>query len=410
MTAPVGQGVVYHDLHANNDDVQNQAVLDSYLADGTPYTLVTQGDRGELSTVQSTDGKQYYVGGFMQSEAPGPGVETGEVRFYIEKSKEGEILQKLKDAGLIPDDVQSLEELGPETIGVIENAVETGVLEVDPATNELIPGSADVSVEEAQGGAKNKVMLFEDGTRSTDSFANGDTTVYQHQDGSFHIQNGDQKPIWIDSQSFHAAGFEDGEPTAEQVSAALGDGRLNYDQRTNTLSPAVFVAIDGSPLIATDSTTFTDQSGRERTMIQTDSGYYVEGDDGKFVHVNTPAFNAVGLNVDGTNVESVAEKFEAGELALDPKGNVVAPDLTANTYDASGAMTGTVVKTDNGFWFHSADTPPEGIHVNATAFTTAGFTDPNWSTYSVSGVADRFTAGDLKNNNGVIEFVPPPAP
>lgn len=324
MTAPVGQSNVYHDLHVGSDHIQNETVLDSFLTDQR-YTLDKQGGRGELSTIDSTDGNTYYVGGFMKSEAPGAGPETGEVRFCFNKDQEGVILDQLKKAGLIPEHIESFEELGPNAIGVIENAVETGVLEVNQF-NELVVGSSSVDPEFAQGGAKNSSLIFEDGTFSTEAFHADGFSVYRHEDGSFHVQIGDDEPVHVGKDAYNAAGFTDGDPNtkAAHVAEAIKDGWIVYDSANKAFKPVVVTPSNGFPAFTPtpeNTSMWSDPNTGETYRVMKDpsnaNAFYIQKDNGEAVWVDSSNFHNAGFQDGVPTADDVAKAFRDGKLSFD---------------------------------------------------------------------------------------------
>mgnify|MGYP006159430745 FL=1 len=134
---------VFHDAHTYNDKDANSSVVNSLeqgsvgdlptgFSDIDPST-VTQGAEGGLSSGNSSanSDETIYFGGFVSDEGKFAATnQKGQVIFLFNKSQEDGLLKALKDANLIPASVTSFSHLGNRAIGVIENAVDQGVLTV----------------------------------------------------------------------------------------------------------------------------------------------------------------------------------------------------------------------------------------------------------------------------------------
>ena len=146
LQAPIApQTMVYHDTHSKADNSIHNKVLGDVRSGNThlylrsmPKLSLREGlDKapwGTLAEGRNEAGRTIYFGGFVTNELDGtPEGSVREVAFFFEGGDEGDesaLIRQLMTAGLIPQDSDSFHKLGDRAIGVIENAVDEGVLKV----------------------------------------------------------------------------------------------------------------------------------------------------------------------------------------------------------------------------------------------------------------------------------------
>lgn len=409
---------IFHDPYSEADQDAHQSLHDLLGAEsiparwsGLPGTVigVEAFKEGHLSKAKLAGGGHLLFGACKSGEgACGCSGNAGEVKFYVDPADEQAVLAQLKAAQLIPDDVNSLEDLGGQGIGVVENSVDEGVLKVQGDGKLVVGEEVDESGSASQG-AGQVSSGNADGTRTTADnqnavpknartpsgteaeegklsseepakagdvsevttaeTADGKYTVEKTSDASgFVVKQGDDAEYEVNGPSMDAMGFSSDTPVAD-VAQAFDDGLLGI---VNNEVRVVKAAIPG----------------KEGWTVAGDenAGYKILDENNNQVANITPE-EAASMLQDGNNAHTLAEQIynsdsiivngslEAGEAAVVQAED--GPHKIAKKRDGSGFT----VQQNGG--------PP--IDVNQGTMDAMGFNQDT----PVSDIAKAFEEGRL---------------
>lgn len=186
-------------------DVDAHSALHEAVKNGSPPTdslsgmpalqtseLSPQATPGQLSSAPAaqggaaTEGGTVYFGGFISNEGPqAVDGQAGTVHFFFEQTDEAGLISHLKEEKLITEDISSFSDLGAQAIGVIENAVDEGVLVVGEdgrlatgtASGESQQGASHVSRTNDAGQAEETANPLAKPKAERDSITTADGTT-----------------------------------------------------------------------------------------------------------------------------------------------------------------------------------------------------------------------------------------
>ncbi|WP_370264270.1 hypothetical protein [Limnobacter sp.] len=303
--------VLYLDDHTVTDQSVNSQLVADLMSDvvakfpglkGINFEQIEPGAPGELSTAKVEDSGGdgatiYYFGGFATDERSS-GIEEN-IEFYFSSEDEQLILQALKDAGLIPQSIKSMKQLGSNALGVIENAVDQGVLEVN---------------EHGALGVGKKMTGDEDSRGTPADGASHEASVSGDEENP--VIGGAKKRSRADDAGNGAGepGNADGSPGGDAAASGqnAGDGA---DVRTEPKPPEGHDPIEGSNNSNVESSSYALVDG-EAYLIEDrgNDGFYIRSRNGDFVHVNSKAFDEAGFLQNQPTSDEIADAFEDGSL------------------------------------------------------------------------------------------------
>lgn len=301
---------VFHDAFTHNDAATNDSLAESVktgdvgeLPSGfssiNPNT-VSSGANGALSEGHSTeDGETVYFGGFKSDEGKFAATNSkGEVLFYFNASQEKAIIAHLKAEGLIPENVNSFSQLGDRAIGVIENAVDQGVLGVKESGQlEVVEVPEDEAGEKAPSAGAN---------RESDIDEKGKVTGEERENST--ASTGDSEPN-------------------DSSAGATGDDQSAAKESTDRDGESTSEAGDSDKAKAEEDPEETTPEGDVEGGSQDDSDSAVsEGDE-----VQDEATTAESDDVEESSIVSESELDVDSEQAIAGGGNVVV-DADGNVY------------------------------------------------------------------------------
>ena len=320
-----------HDAGVNNeliDALPSQPTTDTsdYNPTETELTIhvwITESKTdGSFSTAEDPSGNKFYVGGFSSMEGPNGKLDAPETyKFYVQDgAHEAAVIERLQEAGLIPEWVTNLDQLGDKGIGVVENAVEMGVLEVQEG-GALMPTDADVGSLNPTSGAlvdqnvvegdDGGVIFVTDSAQYTDEHGN-QITVVQGANGAFYVDNGDGKFTHVNSAAYEAMFSGDGSFTAQDVIDKFASKELRFDAHGQVEA----YAVDGTQLTANaydEAGTLTGSVRRE--VSSANNFYYYDAGDPNEELIPSAIYTNVGLS-GSSGVKDFAVSFEQGRISF----------------------------------------------------------------------------------------------
>ena len=354
---------VFHDAFTHHDAATNDSLAESVksgevsdLPSGfssiNPNT-VSPGTNGALSEGHSTeDGETVYFGGFKSDEGKFAATNSkGEVLFYFKASQEKAIIAHLKAAGLIPENVSSFSQLGDRAIGVIENAVDQGVLGVTESGQlEVVESPEDEAGAEAPSAGAN---------RESDADENGDITGEERENS---VASSGQPDVEEDPDDTAPNVEENPDDTAPNVEENPDDTAPEVGTESTSTDDPGAAAPDSDPdaEINSESNDVQESStvsksdldvessqpinGGGEVTVDADGNVYVSGtnflESDQAVPVSQDALNQAGLGED-TSAEDVAKAFNEGRLGVvwprDGSGNPTVLGASATVVEAINA-------------------------------------------------------------------------
>lgn len=340
---------VFHDAHTYNDKDANSLVVNSLeqgsvgdlptgFSDIDPST-VTQGAEGGLSSGNSSaiSDETIYFGGFVSDEGKYAATnQKGQVIFLFSKSQEDGLLKALKDANLIPASVTSFSHLGSRAIGVIENAVDQGVLTVaESGQLEIAQVSEDESGLDAPSTGANRVSSTDkDGkvsgeeskndAESSDTDAGTTTSAHGGSDESVNAQTNDSDAVASSDAADTASKTADGSQAASGTGKTTDGGQggdsqsgsgidtaTGGDQNDSNSTSSTFNTDAESPDGSSETTSPLAESAVEGEEVLTYGGSTIEQNDDKF-YINTASGQALEINEGAQWASGVPKAYGVG--------------------------------------------------------------------------------------------------
>ncbi len=341
---------VFHDAFTHNDAATNDLLVQSVETgdvDELPRDFrsidpdsVSPGTNGALSEGNSKEGGEtVYFGGFKSDEGKFAATNSkGEMLFYFNGSQNKAIIAHLKEERLVPENVSSFSQLGDRAIGVIENAVDQGVLGVTESGQlEVVKVPEDESGIDAPSSGANRVsetdthgnVIGEERENDAEVLdADGATTPLAEggSDKPVEARTGDSGTVASSDASESDSGTASGSQAASGTgtTAAIGGGQNgvshsgssigmatgSYQNDSNSVS-ANFKADTQTPNGLSETTSPLAESAVEGEEVLTYGGSTIEQNGDKF-YINTAGGQALEINEGAQWASGVPKAYGVG--------------------------------------------------------------------------------------------------
>lgn len=319
------QTTVFHDAHTKADRSFHSQIVGNiragkppaYLA-GMPSVTLKEGldksPKGTLAEGRTATGRTIYFGGFVTNELDGtPEGSTQEVAFYFDAGEEGDqgdepaLIRQLMASSLIPQDTDSFAKLGDRAIGVIENAIDEGVLKVS-ADGKLTLGGLGMPEDEI------------------------DETPSPARLGANRLSETDGKGQVVGTETENTDAQPKGQRSAESTTPSTASGGSSTDADTPTAQEGVAIDQEGIPMLGNPrvlpSGGTLHQSEDYKIYISDMPGIPA----GQIIEISQNALKEAGLVQ--PSIGTVQLKFARGQLGLVyPKGSSGVPTVVGVSKD-----------------------------------------------------------------------------